>query len=365
MRLLALNGREVEVSIRRQRIGLLRLDANEIGLLAAQRGWTKTRLAEKAELSRNTLVRVDRGEGIFPQSAKRLAEALGATVDQLLLRDGNSVNGSRGSFALPNTEEWRVVEYRSAWCSASNGLQYRICRMEHLFTRGREGRGKFYDLLRVPDHERAALREHLNRHSDVCHRIGRHPHIAENESCVPTQGREGWWVIDRWVNGVSLENRLCEGSCPQFDVPRLMEQIASGLDALHAAGIVFRELAPHRVLIRESDGCSILTEFELAKLLEKVPTVSADWPEDSYRAPEVESGRVTPAADIYSWARILVRVACNVMPNVGDDVEALKNTDLPKPVTRVLAKCLSPCPSDRPQKITDLCRVLRGWLPSA
>jgi len=58
----------------------------------------------------------------------------------------------------------------------------------------------------------------------------------------------------------------------------LLLDVASGLQALHNSGVVFRELAPTRVLSGAKDGRAVLTDFELAKLMDGSPSVSSEWP---------------------------------------------------------------------------------------
>ena len=78
----------------------------------------------------------------------------------------------------------------------------------------------------------------------------------------------------------------------------LMHEIALGLDALHSASVVFRELAPSRVILAADDQRAVLTDFELAKLLDTGPTVSTSWPDDPYRAPEVEDATASERSDL-------------------------------------------------------------------
>ena len=130
---------------------------------------------------------------------------------------------------------------------------------------------------------------------------------------------------------------------------------------MHASGVVFRELAPRRVLLAEHDGRAILTDFELAKLLDASPTVSKEWPDDPYRAPEVKSGKAQPQSDLYSWARILTHCACGELPLPGEDTEAISRLGLPKAVWRVATDCLAPGPSDRPANIDVLLKAISRW----
>jgi serine/threonine protein kinase len=143
-----------------------------------------------------------------------------------------------------------------------------------------------------------------------------------------------------------------------------MQQIADGLSVLHGNQVILRELAPSRVLIAEADGQPILTDFELAKLLTGEPTVRPDepWPDDPYRAPEVESGEVSFSADLYSWARILVHAACGFLPPSGEDVAALTNAGLPKRVWGIARSCLELDKSNRPADVSKVQAALRNWV---
>jgi serine/threonine protein kinase len=264
---------------------------------------------------------------------------------------------------LPVGSEWEVDGYLGPWITASNGLQFRVCRMRHRFLAERLGRGKWYDLLHLSTREREELRTHLLRHPAVCEQIGLHRHVAENISAAPGADGEAWWVVDRWIDGPTLAEELAGGAYPSHRLPRLMHEVLLGLEGLHSAGVVFRELAPVRVLLAASDGRAVLTDFELAKLLDTGPTVSTDWPDDPFRAPEVEDGNASPRSDLYSWARLLLHAATGEpLPSKGQDVAALTRVGLPKTVWRVASDCLAPGPSDRPKSVRQVLRAIRRWV---
>jgi serine/threonine protein kinase len=100
--------------------------------------------------------------------------------------------------------------------------------------------------------------------------VGLHPHIVVNHTSTPAAQEEGWWVIDDWVGDKTLADHLETAPWPKEHLPRLLYEVACGLDALHRAKVVFRELAPARVLMADKDGRAVLTDFELAKLLDGV-----------------------------------------------------------------------------------------------
>jgi len=186
--------------------------------------------------------------------------------------------------------------------------------------------------------------------------------------------KEGWWVVDRWIGSSSLADYLGSATSNEArkitpwasaELPRLMKEIAAGLSVLHGAGVIMRELAPSRVLIADADAQPVLTDFELAKMLTGVPTVSPSepWPDDPYRAPEIERGEVSFASDLYSWGRILVHVACGHLPPAdgGKDVDALTRVGLPKAVWSMARHCLAERPQDRPQSAAVVQQAIRRW----
>jgi len=344
---------------KRERDGLIYLDPAKVARIALRLGLGKTALADNAGVSRNTVGKTYSGKGIFASSALLIAEALGVEVDSLV--DPAHVKEGGGDSEPTTVGEWTVAKHVGPWLTASNGLQFRVCDMRHRFVEGRRGRGKWYDLL-GRDYEK--WKDHLVRHAEVCERIGTHRNIAQNVSALPGSEDGSWWVVDRWTDGETLANLLNDGPYPSSRLPRLMSDIAEGMLALHNANIVFRELSPSRVQVIKDDERAILTDFELAKLTDGAPTVSTDWPDDPYQAPEVASGSTTEKSDLYSWARIFLHAATGNLPPKGMEQELLASIKLPKAVWKAVSTSLSPGPSDRPQNVNAILRPLRTWSKS-
>ena len=344
--------------------GLTFLDGDKLKRQMLRQGLTNSGLSDKTGLSRNTIISAIRGKGIYPSSACLIAEAMGIddVTDLLPLRTEQEVVAPND--ATRDTSEWNLAAYLGPWITASNGLQFRICRVQHRFVENRMGRGKWYDLLDPSMRTRENLQTQLLRHATICERIGLHPHIVENLSTYPGQGKDSWWVVDRWFESSTLDELLLASAFPREQLPRLMLEIALGLEALHKGNVIFRELSPSRVLIAATDGRAVLTDFELAKLPMLGPTVSSNWPDDPYRALEVHDGGETRSSDLYSWARILVHAASGYLPPRGNDLDALTLAGLPKDVWRVASDCLSPGPSGRPKTLTPVIKALRRWCSS-
>jgi serine/threonine protein kinase len=314
-------------------------------------------------VSRNTVDKAFREEGVWPGNAQAIADFFEHSVIELLAPHDPRYEPPA---AIMQGIEWeweREAILQPGGFRASNGLHFFVCRMKHRHIPHRLGRGKFYLLSALPRSEREEMHARVQRHAEVCSRIGTHPNLAENESTTPVQGGEGWWIVDRWIESQPLSEILEMGRLPAEKLASLMKGIAEGLSALHRAQIVMRELAPSRVLIAKNGSRPVLTEFELAKLLEGAPTVAPNesWPEDPYRAPEIDSGVVGVAADLYSWGRILVHAACGSLPSTGEDLDALMRVGLPKPVWGIARRCLYPAPSARPASIDEVLHAIRNW----
>jgi len=328
------------------------------------RGWSLKKLAVEADVDYRTIRDVIEDRGVLFSKAYDIAQALGRNVLVLLApRDPRYKPPIKLAGPWSGSPEWEPTGYLDQGRAAPNGLYYIVCRMQHRHTASKAGRGKFYHLSWLPPAKREGMRHQLSRHAEVCARVGIHPQIVVNHTSTPVANDEGWWVVDDWVGESTLAQRLRDnnGPWPRETVPRLLLDMAQGLDVLHRAGIVLRELAPARVLISDKDGRAVLTDFELAKLLDGSPSVSGDWPEDPFHAPEVDGGVTTVRADLYSFA--LVAGAALVGPEFdpGQVVDILGAAGMPKRLQRLLVDCSEPVPDRRPPDLSALLKELTRW----
>ena len=129
----------------------------------------------------------------------------------------------------------------------------------------------------------------------------RHKHLVPITDAGEIEGRP--YLAVAYVEGRTLEDRLADdGPMPLEEIVRLVAHVASGLDALHAAGIVHRDVKPSNVII-DPTGSANLTDFGLAKgraytVLTKPGMVMGTL---DYLAPEMLRGsEATAASDIYA-----------------------------------------------------------------
>lgn len=345
---------------------IVRIDPAKLRRLMRQRGLTQEGFAEDSGLARKTVQRMMTNRGSLMATIDHVAKYFGIKdITEILSPEEVGANGKllengRGRIV----GDWEVQKAIGPWETASNSLQYRLHRMAHLHLSDTFGRGKCYDLGQLSDDDRLELREHLERHPKVCRRISPNPHVAVNSTALPDRADGNWWVVDEWIDGETLADHLeTEVGLDRKSVPSILRGIAEGLGTLHQHSIVRRELSPQFVILRNK-LTPVLTDFELAKLLDTDRTVSNKhhWQPDPYRAPEVTGGGdVDVRADIYSWGRIAFHALCGKLPPSSEEEAALKETRLPRGVQEMLLACVRLPRSERPGDMTTVLAALKTW----
>ena len=327
---------------------------------AHDRGWSMEELAAQAGVSTGTISAiVNKTHPTFWKNAERIRKALQVErMEELLKKDAAEHPVSVVQDAI---HEWSVEQVLSGWITASNKLQFQVCRLQHQHVR-RLARGKRYELRAMSTAEQERCRAQFIRHAEVCAAIGNHPHVIRNITTCESPQKDAWWVIDEWIDGRPLSDVLRETRLSRTSAVALATQIAEGLSALHRADIVRRELSPQSVLLCREGSHAVLTEFELAKLLDGSATVSRDeWPTDPYRAPEASSADVDHRADVYSWGRLVLHLLLGQLPPEGQELAAMRKQRVSSDVEKILLKCVSPSRRSRPKGFDEAIDILRSW----
>lgn len=339
-----------------------RADSAKLKRLRVAAGLTVKDVTKQTGLDRTTVRKLLGGEPVFLSTLKYACETVFQIDNPLdvLHPEELSELGVRTDVDSPDAVlEWTIEKHLSPWLETANGLQYQLLQLRHRFLDGRLARGKCYELRHLTTAEQQRLEGHLKRHVEVCEQIGAHPNITDNLTAASVRGL--WWVLDRWEEGETLANRLGEGPLNEYALWFVMQGIAEGLAALHAAGIIQRELSPQFVLLRQREDRPILMDFELAKIADGRSTVAPDqWPVDPYRAIEVTgNGSIDCRADLYSWGRIFVHAATGALPEPGE--EDLSRTEVPESVRQMVMKCVAVGRSQRPADTKTLLKILKAW----
>jgi eukaryotic-like serine/threonine-protein kinase len=145
-------------------------------------------------------------------------------------------------------------------------------------------------------------------------------------------------IVMEFVDGPTLRQAFANSA----DLPRLLDyaqQVARALSAAHAKNIVHRDVKPDNIMVR-GDGIVKLLDFGIAGLAEAPgsidmePKAGVTTPAGTlrYLAPEqLQSPKVTPASDIYSFGVTLYELAAGGHPFQGrTDISVLENVERPE-----------------------------------
>jgi serine/threonine protein kinase len=208
---------------------------------------------------------------------------------------------------------------------------------------GEGGMGVVFRALREPEGEEVALkvlRHELSGDETFRRRFVhearaagevRHKHLVPITDAGEVDGSP--YLAVAFVPGRTLEDRLAKDGPMSFDeIVRIVAHVASGLDALHAAGIVHRDVKPSNVII-DPAGAANLTDFGLAKgraytVLTKPGMVMGTL---DYLAPEMLRGsEATAASDIYALGCLAYECTAGRTPFADTSMFELASAHLTK-----------------------------------
>ncbi len=221
----------------------------------------------------------------------------------------------------------------------------------------RQGRAVAIKLLRPHLDADAGARSRLAREVDALRRI-RSEHVAPIVD-AELDGPEPF-MVTRWVDGDALDEHVeAHGPLDRVALHRLAAGMAGAIEAIHAAGVVHRDVKPGNVLLQ--DGEPVLIDFGIAHLTDDVRLTQTGlvMGTPGYLAPEIiEGGQVTLATDWWGWAATLAYAACGRPPFGRGAMDAvLARVSRGEPdlggvddkLAPLLYAALSPHAADRPQ----------------
>ena len=162
------------------------------------------------------------------------------------------------------------------------------------------------------DEGEAAVYQRTLREARAVARLN-HPNIVTIYDVAEEDGR--LWIIMELVPSGSLEGRLAAyGPMSALRAARIGQQLLSALAAVHAAGVLHRDVKPNNVLIAPGgpgngpDDRAVLTDFGIARSEGDTQLTQANVVMGSvgYTAPERLIGHdATPASDLWSLGATL------------------------------------------------------------
>jgi len=208
----------------------------------------------------------------------------------------------------------------------------------------------------------------------------RNRHLVPIVEAGESDGRQ--YLVVGYVEGGTLEDRLkAQGQLPVDETVRVAECLADGLEALHAAGVVHRDIKSSNILL-DADGTAMLTDFGLAKgraytVLTRPGHVVGTL---DYLAPELIKGKpATALTDIYALGctvfecvtgrtpfgdKTLFQIGLAHLEEPPPDPTALRS-DLPPELGRAILTALAKDPEQRPQSPGAYVSILSGFADDA
>ncbi|CDO90007.1 protein kinase [Mycobacterium triplex] len=212
------------------------------------------------------------------------------------------------------------------------------------------------------------FRERMRREARTAGRL-QEPHVVPIHDYGEIDGQ--MFMEMHLIEGIDLDDMLKRfGPLTAPRAVAVITQIASALDAAHAAGVMHRDIKPPNILITRDDF-AYLVDFGIASAttdekLTQLGTAVGTW---KYMAPErFSNGEVTYRADIYALACVLYECLTGTPPyragtagelvraHTSDAIPAASavRSGIPKAFDAVIARGMAKKPEDRYASAGDL-----------
>ncbi|GAA3268697.1 protein kinase [Dactylosporangium vinaceum] len=192
-----------------------------------------------------------------------------------------------------------------------------------------------------------------------------HPNVAHVYDFGET-GRDRQptpYIIMELVPGPTLGDRVAAGPISAAEALRICAEVAAGLAAAHARGLVHRDVKPANVILAPT-GAKVV-DFGIAAAAEPASELTPDGAvlgTPAYLAPErITDNAVTPASDVYALGVLLFKLFTGGLPWAANSPADLIRAHLhvapdplpardgvPAGVARLASRCLAKSPGERP-----------------
>ena len=218
------------------------------------------------------------------------------------------------------------------------------------------------------------FRRRFDREARIAQQM-RHPHVVPVLEKAEHDGLP--YLVQRYISGGTLADVIEKRKTldPGMAI-EICDQVASGLDALHAQGLFHRDVKPANILLDEQ-GVAYITDFGLAKdsqgsLLTRPGQALGSL---DYMAPEqIRSEEIGAPADVYALGCVMYEGLTGAPPFADrQGMRVLwahlqdppvppvdRRADLPAEISAVILKALEKDPPDRQQSAGEFAGQMRA-----
>jgi serine/threonine protein kinase/Tfp pilus assembly protein PilF len=184
----------------------------------------------------------------------------------------------------------------------------------------------------------------------------------------------------KFIEGERLDRIVRNGSMSILRAGKILAELARTVQYAHERGVLHRDIKPGNVLI-DANGKAHLTDFGLAKLIEKESTITNTHDvlgTPSYMAPEQITGakELTSAMDVYGLGAVLFEMITGRPPFLANAkyelIRQVLESEPPRPrslngkvdadLETICLKCLEKEPARRYSSALALAEDLERWL---
>ena len=230
---------------------------------------------------------------------------------------------------------------------------------------GRDCVVKVIDLAPGLDQE---LVERFSREGRLLERIS-HPNVVGIFEHGIEEGQA--YLAMEHIGGGTLQRRLGK-PWELHEALRMAIALAQGLDAVHTADVIHRDVKPDNILLRQGTLDPVLLDFGAAKDLlsdQHLTAAGTILGTPSHMAPEIiEGDPALPASDVYAAGVIFYELLTGTRPYAAGNATELLHLHLTAPIPQpdhlpaavqaVLGQLLAKSPLDRPRNGAAMARVL-------
>jgi len=202
-----------------------------------------------------------------------------------------------------------------------------------------------------------------------------HPHIVPIYD-VGNSDIEGVFFVSKFIDGVSLAQKIKHGGCSVDDAVTMIFLVAEALGHAHEKGVVHRDIKPDNILIDQM-GKPHVADFGLALKVEFLNTNSGFNGTPAYMSPEQAGGKgyqVDCRSDIFSLGVVFYELITGERPftgaNLGEIIKKVVqaevvppsriNPNIPKEIEQICLKALCKNRDDRYASATEFSSDLQS-----